>query len=127
MRNWLLVGAGGFAGSVARHYLGGLVLHRAGATRFPLATLTVNVLGCLVIGFLAGIAERSQLLSPGVRLLLFTGFLGGFTTFSAFGYESYFLARQQAWAWVAINVVLHLLLGLGGVWAGHRAGQLLAA
>jgi len=125
MPDWLLVGGGGFIGSVARYYLGGFVLHRTGASRFPWSTLSVNVLGCIVIGLLAGAAERSHWLSPSTRLLLFTGVLGGFTTFSAFAYESYFLSREQAWGSVVMNVALHIVLGLGAVWLGHRAGQLI--
>lgn len=120
MRDVLLVGLGGFAGSASRYLLGGLVLHLSGAHRFPFATLGVNVLGCLAIGLLAGLAETHHVLSPGTRLFLLTGVLGGFTTFSAFGYETYFLGREHAWAWAALNVVLHLVLALPAVWLGHR-------
>ncbi len=126
MPNWLLVGSGGFLGSIARYYMGGMVLHRTGATRFPWSTLSVNILGCVMIGLLAAIAERTHLITPSVRLLLFTGVLGGFTTFSAFGFETYFLAREQAWGWAVANVVLQLVLGLGGVWVGHRIGQFIS-
>lgn len=125
LRDLLLVGGGGFVGSVARYYLGGLVLHAAGAPRFPLATLGVNTLGCLTIGVLSALGERHHVLTPGARLLLFTGVLGGFTTFSAFAYETYFLAREEAWGMAALGVGLQIVLGLGAVWAGHRAVELL--
>lgn len=127
MRDLLLVGTGGFIGSVSRYYLGGWVLHHSGATRFPLATLTVNLLGCLVIGVLAGAAEVGHVLSPGARLLLFTGVLGGFTTFSAFGYETYFLGREHSWAAALLNVGLHVALALPAVWLGHRIAALALA
>lgn len=127
MRNLLLVGGGGLLGSVARYLLGGLVIHATGAPRFPLATLTVNVTGCLVIGALTGFAERAHLLSPATRLFLITGFLGGYTTFSAFAFETFFLAREHAWLSAAGNVLAQVALGLGAVWAGYRFAVLMGA
>jgi len=124
-RDLLLVGYGGFFGSVARYYLGGVIMHAAGAPRFPLATLGVNTLGCLTIGVLSALGERLHLFTPGTRLLLFTGVLGGFTTFSAFAYETYFLAREQAWGMASLGVCLQVVLGLAAVWAGHRGVELL--
>lgn len=120
MRNLFLVGTGGLLGSVSRYYLSGLVMHAAGAPRFPLATLVVNVTGCLAIGLVAGFAEHAHLFSPATRLFLLTGFLGGFTTFSAFAYETYFLGREHAWPSAALNVAAHVIAGLVAVWVGHR-------
>jgi CrcB protein len=127
MRNLLLVGGGGFLGSVARYLLGGLVLQSTGAARFPFATLVVNVTGCLAIGVLAGFAERASAFTPATRLFLMTGLLGGYTTFSAFGYETFFLAREHAWLSAATNVIAHIVLGLGAVFAGYRVAVLLGA
>lgn len=124
MRNFFLVGSGGFLGSVSRYYLGGWVLHLSGASRFPYGTLAVNAIGCLAIGVLAGIAEYRHIMGAEVRLLVFTGFLGGFTTFSAFGYETFFLAREHHWAGAALNLALHVLIALPAVWLGHRAAAL---
>lgn len=126
MRNLLLVGCGGFVGTVIRYWLGGLVTQATSASRFPLGTLAVNVTGCLAIGLLAGVAETRHVFSPGVRLLLFTGLLGGFTTFSAFGLETVFLAREGAWRDAALNIALQIILGLGAVWLGYRAAILTA-
>jgi CrcB protein len=95
-------------------------MHATGAPRFPLATLTVNVTGCLAIGVLAGLAENAHLFSPAVRLFLFTGVLGGYTTFSAFAYETFFLAREHAWVSAAGNVLAQVALGLAAVWIGYR-------
>jgi CrcB protein len=120
MRDFFLVGAGDFVGCVSRYYLGGLVLHLSAASRFPWATLTVNTLGCLMIGLVAGAAEYAELFSPPTRLFLITGVLGGFTTFSAFGYETYFLGREHSWSAAMLNVGLHLFLALPAVWFGHR-------
>jgi CrcB protein len=94
MKEILLVALGGAVGSVGRFKLSGLVLHHTIDWRFPAGTFMVNVLGCLVAGLLAGLAEEHDLISPQARLLLFTGMLGGFTTFSAFGLETVFLLRK---------------------------------
>lgn len=115
-----LVGIGGFAGSVARYLLGGWLLHHTAQERFPWSTFAVNVVGCLVIGVLAGLAERHSMFGPGLRLFLFTGLLGGFTTFSAFGLETLFLLRRGE-PWVAAAYVAgSVLLGLAAVWIGLR-------
>ena len=128
MRDLMLVGVGGFVGSISRYYLGGLVVQLTAASRVPWATIAVNTLGCLVIGALAGGAELRHFLTPSTRLFLFTGLLGGFTTFSAFGYETYFLGREHLWFEAFLNVSLHLVLALPAVWLGHRlATGLLAA
>ena len=120
MGNLLLVGGGGFLGSVARYYLTGLVTQASHAGRFPLGTLAVNVSGCLLIGFLAGLAEHAHLMNPTTRLFLLTGFLGGYTTYSAFAYETVFLGREHLLAAALGNVVLQLVLGLGAVLLGSR-------
>jgi CrcB protein len=125
MRDLLLVGFGGFVGSVGRYALGVWVTQQAAGSRFPFGTLAVNALGCLAIGLISGIAEQASTFSPQTRLLLITGVLGGFTTYSAFAYESYFLAREHAWALAAINVVVQVMLGLAMVWLGHAAAALL--
>lgn len=120
VKETLLVGIGGFIGAVGRYHLGGMVMHRFGAPDFPVGTFAVNLLGCFVIGILLGFAERSHAVSPEYRLLLVTGLLGGFTTFSAFGYESVFLLRKGllllSMLYVGGSVVLGLALAAVGVW-----------
>jgi CrcB protein len=120
MRNLFLVGAGGFLGSVARFYVTGWATQLSHAGRFPLGTLVVNVVGCLLIGLLAGLAEHLHLLSGPARLFLLTGVLGGFTTYSAFAYETYFLGREHMTLVALVNVALQLGLGLGAVVVGSR-------
>jgi fluoride exporter len=127
VRNLLLVGSGGFLGSIARYVLGGLVLHATGAPRFPYGTLVVNATGCLAIGVIAGLAERASLFTPATRLFLMTGILGGYTTFSAFAYETVFLAREHAWVSALGNVLAQVALGLIAVVAGYRLAVLLGA
>ena len=124
MRNLLLVGGGGFLGSVARYYITGWATQLTHAARFPVGTLAVNVTGCLLIGFLAGLAEHAHLLSPPTRLFLLTGLLGGYTTYSAFAYETYFLGREHLALAALANVALQLLLGLGAVLVGSRISVL---
>jgi fluoride exporter len=118
VRSILLVALGGALGSVARFKISGWVLHHALDWKFPAGTFVVNVLGCLVAGVLAGLAEKHDLLSAEARLLLFTGILGGFTTFSAFGLETMFLIRRGDLLIAASNVVLSVIAGLLALWLG---------
>ncbi len=119
----LLVGAGGFAGAVARYLINREVQQLfASATGFPYGVLAVNALGCFIIGFLGGLAAAHGILGNGSsgRAFLFVGVLGGFTTFSAFGYDTLELARAGNFTLAAGNVVLQLVLGLGAVWVGYK-------
>lgn len=115
---WLAVAAGGAIGSLARWQLGQLVQASGPGLRFPVATLLVNLLGCLAIGTLAGLFERSWAGNDPMRLLLFTGLLGGFTTFSAFGLETIELLRRGAPLMAASYIAASVLGGLVAVWLG---------
>lgn len=121
MRGLLLVALGGAIGSVSRFKLSGWVLHHTIDWRFPAGTFVVNVAGCLVAGILAALAEKHHFFDANVRLLIFTGFLGGFTTFSAFGLETMNLLKRGDVAVAAANVVLSVLLGLLALWMGMAA------
>src|SRR3954454_16040016 len=116
----LVVAIGGALGSVARYKLGGFVLHHTEGWNFPVSTFLVNVLGCFVIGILAALVEHHDLFSPSLRLLLFTGVLGGFTTFSAFGYESVFLLRRGLVSVASGYIILSVVCGLAAVGAGMK-------
>jgi fluoride exporter len=118
MKGILLVALGGAIGSVARYKMSGYVLHHTVDWRFPAGTFAVNVVGCLVAGILAGLAEKHELFTQDVRLLLFTGLLGGFTTFSAFGLETMFLLRRGEVAVAGANIVLSVIAGLLALWLG---------
>ena len=112
----LLVGAGGAAGSVARYGV------TAGARalvgdRFPVGTLAVNAMGCLVAGVLLALAAEGEL-TENQRLLLMAGVLGGFTTFSAFGAETFALASEGQLVRAGLNIMLNVFVSLGAVWAG---------
>lgn len=124
MKNILIVGLGGFAGSIARYKLGGLVLHHVSAYKFPLSTFSINVLGCLIIGLLGGYFEKHQFFSTEVILLLFTGLLGGFTTFSAFGFETVYLIKRGLWGVGLLYVMASVGCGLLAVWTGLFIGEI---
>ena len=120
----LMVALGGALGSVARYKLGGAILHQTQTWNFPLSTFLVNVAGCLVIGVLASIAEHHDVFSMRTRLFLFTGLLGGFTTFSAFGYETLFLLRRGLVSVSMLYVSLSVVCGLAAVFVGFKAIEL---
>jgi CrcB protein len=113
----LVVGAGGFLGASARYALGGLV-YRLVSPAFPWATVLVNVSGCFAIGFLAILAEERGPVGPTGRLFWLVGVLGGYTTFSTFGYETLGLAREGSYALAAASAVGQVALGLAAVWVG---------
>ena len=120
MKDVLLVGLGGFIGSVARFKLGGLIFHLTAQGRFPYSTFAINVAGCLLIGILAGLAERYELFGPGTRLFLFTGLLGGFTTFSAFGLDAMYLVRRGELWTATLYAGASVVLGIAAVWLGLK-------
>lgn len=124
MERLLLVGLGGFIGSVARYTIGGAVVRLKQGATFPLETLLVNVVGCLLIGFLAALAETRGVFAGTTRAFLFIGVLGGFTTFSTFGYETFEMMRDGQFTGAAVSSVLQLALGIGAVWAGHTVARL---
>ena len=121
MNSMLLVALGGAIGSVARFKLSGWILHQTVNWRFPLGTFAVNVIGCLVIGILAGLAVKEDFFSTDARVFLFTGIIGGFTTFSAFGLETFYLLRRDEVAIAGGYVALSLICGLLAIWAGFSA------
>lgn len=121
MKAVLIVAAGGGLGSVARYLLSGWVLHHAVDWRFPVGTFAVNVLGCLGVGILGGLAVKHEMFSAELRLFLFTGIAGGFTTFSAFGLETFHLLRKGEIGIAGAYVALSVLVGLVVLWLGYSA------
>jgi fluoride exporter len=120
MKQMLIVGLGGFVGAVGRYKLGGWVLHHSADWRFPLSTFAINVVGCLIIGVLSGLAEKHDLFSPDARLFWFPGVLGGFTTFSAFSYEGLYLLRRGEILVAVLYAALSVIGGLIAVWLGMK-------
>jgi fluoride exporter len=121
--NVLLVALGGAAGSVLRYWMSGATQRSAPVTGawavFPLGTLAVNVLGCLIIGALAEMGARRGPLSQEARSLLMVGFLGGFTTFSAFAHETVAVWRSGASVVATANVAVSVVTCIVAVMAGR--------
>src|SRR6266404_2237769 len=113
----LLVGAGGFIGSVSRYY-SGQIFARYFSTALPIGTLLVNIAGCLLIGIIYGLSERSNILSPEWRLFLATGFCGGFTTFSTFSIESISLIRDGQFFILSLYIAASVIIGFAATYLG---------
>lgn len=116
----LIVALGGAAGSAARYMLSSWTAQHTSDWRFPLGTFLVNVIGCFVIGVLAGLATKHQLMSAEARLLLFSGLMGGFTTFSSFGLETFQLLRRAEFGVAGGYVLLSVAVGLVLLWLGFQ-------
>lgn len=110
-------------GSALRFLVSGWAQRMDPSGSFPIGTLTVNTVGCLAIGLLAGLAESRSVLGPEARLFVLMGVLGGFTTFSTFGYETLSLLREGAWLPAIGNVGASVFLGLAAVWLGWSLGS----
>ncbi|MGH9380205.1 MAG: fluoride efflux transporter CrcB [Thermoanaerobaculia bacterium] len=123
IRDLAWVGLGGGCGAALRFLIGGWIHRWLPGSLFPWGTFAVNVLGCLLLGLLYGLAEGRGLFGPGARLFLFIGLLGGFTTFSTFAWESGSLLRDGELVWAFGNVAGQVLLGLLAVWLGLFAGR----
>jgi CrcB protein len=121
----LLVGAGGFIGSVLRYMIGGLVQSAFAGSTFPYGTLVVNATGCFFIGAISQLIETHGAFGSGARAFLVVGVLGGYTTFSAFGNETVNLVRDGQGLAAGMNMGGQLVLALGAVWCGRLAAQLI--
>ena len=116
-RTLILVGIGGLAGSILR-YLITLFFARQAGSAFPYGTLVVNLTGCFLIGLIFALSEKGDVLSPEWRILLTTGFCGGFTTFSTFSYESIRLMQDGEVLFVSLYVGISVIVGLLATWLG---------
>ena len=113
----LLIGCGGFIGTVARYGVATLAYRLLGVS-FPYGTLSVNILGCLFIGFVSIATEEREFIAQSTRLYLTIGLLGGFTTFSSFGYETLTLLRIGSIFPAVLYVLASVVTGLVAVWLG---------
>lgn len=118
----LFIGAGGALGAIAR-YLTSTLAYSLADVGFPFGTLLVNFVGCLLIGFLGAGFDGPTYVREEYRLAVVTGFVGGFTTFSAFGIETLALWNQGQKHLVVANILLNNGLALAGVWVGYRLGE----
>ena len=122
MLKWVLIAAGGAIGSIMRYAVQGWVQRFAGST-FPLGTLAVNVSACLAIGFLSGLFAGPQLIREEYRIGLTVGVLGGYSTFSTFGLESFSLANGGEFRLTMVNMLLSCGIGFAAVWFGYRVAE----
>ena len=118
----LLVGFGGAIGSIARHFCQKLLKHAA-VNEFPIGTFAVNLTGCFLIGLFFGFAGKHEGFNQNFRLLMMTGFCGGFTTFSAFTLEGMQLLTQQRFLIFTLYFAASVMLGLIVTFAGYRLTQ----
>jgi CrcB protein len=125
--NWvniLAVGSGGFIGASSRYLLSLFVESYFKDSHFPYGTVVVNILGCLIIGFLAGLFEMRSWSNPEIRLFIFVGILGGFTTFSTFSHETFLLWENGKLLMSFLNMGAQVTLGLAFVWLGYMLVRL---
>ncbi|MFA6455440.1 MAG: fluoride efflux transporter CrcB [Bacteroidota bacterium] len=122
MEKYLFIGLGGFLGSIARYALSNAVYRTAGEL-FPYGTLTVNIIGCFVIGLLMTLFQERMAVQPNLRFFMIIGVLGGFTTFSSFSYETFALIKAGSFFDATVNSVASLIGCLLATWGGYLAGK----
>ena len=118
MKEAIIIGLGGFTGSISRYMLG-LAITRAFPSVMPLGTLSINLIGCLLIGFLYGEAEKQVWLNQQYLLFLVVGFCSSFTTFSTFAHDNLALLRSGEYATVITYALISLIAGIILVWVGY--------
>ncbi len=123
LKTLIIIGSGSFLGGVAR-YLTSRVVQNSFASAFPYGTMAVNLLGCLLIGLIFGISEKTNLINDEWRIFLTVGFCGGFTTFSTFANENMTLLRDGNFFYFALYTGLSVFLGLVAVFFGNALTKL---
>jgi len=118
MTNYFIIGLGGFFGAVARYIVALWIGQRWGRT-FPLGTFVVNISGCFLISFLMSLFTEKFMVNPQVRLFLVIGFLGAYTTFSTFEYETGNLVKDGEWSIALANVILSVIAGFVALKSGE--------
>lgn len=124
MSKTILIGIAGLVGTLLRYWLAGFVTRQSGET-FPWGTMVVNIVGCLIAGAVFHLAEERLLLGPTFRTVVFIGLLGGFTTFSSYGLQTFTLLKDGAFFPATLNVVVSNVLGLFMVWVGYGLAKTL--
>jgi CrcB protein len=125
LQKYLLIAAGGALGSIARYWVGSTVAGRMGI-RFPYGTLLVNITACVIIGFSLTYLGRRADLSPAWRYLIPVGFIGAYSTFSTYEWETLSSLRSGAFFLAALYAVGSLVLGLIAVWGGSLVAEALS-
>ncbi len=125
MSKYLWVGIGGFAGSIARYALGVWIHDRMG-TRFPYGTFVINITGCFLIGVILTVLDARVGVPPAWRLAIPIGFIGAYTTFSTFEYETFRSVHSGQASIGLLNIALSVIVGYFAVWLGVMAGRTLS-
>ncbi|MGE5324805.1 MAG: fluoride efflux transporter CrcB [Actinomycetota bacterium] len=125
MGKYVMVGLGGCLGAIARFWLGGLVYQKIG-TRFPYGTLVVNISGSFLLGFVITLLTERTHLNANWRYLIPIGFIGAYTTFSTFEWETLGAIRDGQLLVAGLNVILSVVFGFIAVWLGVLAGRVVA-
>jgi fluoride exporter len=124
MGKLLLIGLAGLIGTLSRYWLSGVVARRYGET-CPMGTLVVNLVGCFLAGLLFYLLQERFLVNQTLRTVIMIGFLGGFTTFSSFGLQTFTLLPDGEFGLAALNLVASNVVGLFLVWAGYTLAKAL--
>ena len=122
LQKFIYLALAGAAGTLARYWFSGLVQKNI-SVGFPFGTAAVNIIGCLVFGLLWAVLENRLSISGQMRIVIFVGFFGAFTTFSSFMFETAQLLDESQWLWAAGNIVLQNILGMIGMIAGLVVGK----
>lgn len=122
MSKLLLIGLAGLVGTLSRYWLSGAVSRRYGGS-FPFGTLLVNLLGCFLVGLLFYLLQERSTANETVRAVILIGLLGGFTTFSSFGLQTFTMLQDGEFALAALNVAASNVIGLFLVWAGYTLAK----
>ena len=125
MQNALLAGLGGFIGTMLRYLLNSSVHRFFHYPVFPYGVLIINLIGCFLIGLLSGLIETREIFTFQTRVFIFIGILGGFTTFSAFGYDTFNLLRNDKMLFAFINIFAQVVGGLFLVWGGYVLSRII--
>ena len=122
MQKLLLIGLAGALGALTRYGLSGFVQRYCGFT-FPVGTLVVNLLGTFLFGFIWSLVEQRLVISVETRVVILSGFLGAFTTFSSFMFETSALIGDGQWGYALLNITVQIVLGMVAIFLGLAAGR----
>jgi len=123
MQQVLLVGLGGFVGSILRYLISSWVPSLIDTIALPIGTIVVNIVGCFILGFLSSRADTLPGFSETTQVFLMVGILGGFTTFSTFGNETAVLLRNGQSLHALANILLQVVPGIASAWFGYVLGR----
>jgi CrcB protein len=124
LQKYLLIAFGGALGSIARYWVGTTIAGRMG-TKFPYGTFVINITACMIIGFSLTVLSKRADMNPAWRFLIPVGFIGAYSTFSTYEWETFSTIRTGAFLLAALYAVSSLILGLVAVWAGSALAEIL--